>query len=113
MDRGGIQRIQVYADAETKWRIELAAAKHNLPVTSYCLEAIIQQLGEVEALDEAHIEIPVRPTARLVDRQLLAQMRGLRERIKARRGDKLITTDVLERVREERDDDLHESITGI
>ena len=48
-----------------------------------------------------------------VDRQLLAQVRELRERIKARRGDKLITTDVLEQVREERDEDLHESITGI
>jgi hypothetical protein len=30
------QRIQVYADPELKRRIELAAAKHNVPVTEYC-----------------------------------------------------------------------------
>lgn len=40
------QRIQVYTDPATKRRIELAAAKVNLPVTEYCLRAIEQQLAD-------------------------------------------------------------------
>jgi uncharacterized protein (DUF1778 family) len=40
------QRIQVYADPETKRRIELAAAKHETSVTEYCLAAIEQQLAD-------------------------------------------------------------------
>lgn len=43
------QRIQVYADPETRRRIGLAAAKHQMPVTEYCFEAIRQQLA-TEAL---------------------------------------------------------------
>jgi hypothetical protein len=38
--------------AETRRRIELAAAKYNLPVTEYCLNAIRQQLAEDDLLEE-------------------------------------------------------------
>ena len=43
------QRIQVYADPETRRRIGLVAAKHQMPVTEHCFEAIRQQLA-TEAL---------------------------------------------------------------
>ncbi|MDQ6694370.1 MAG: hypothetical protein M3014_08095 [Chloroflexota bacterium] len=103
-----VRRIQVYADAETKRRIELAAAKHDLPVTSYCLEAIMQQLEDDDVLEQEHIEIAVRPTDQIVDAQLIAQMRVLRDKVEARRGGKLITDDMVDQVRSERDEELHE-----
>lgn len=106
MDVREVRRIQVYADAETKRRIELAAVKHDLSVTTYCLEAIMQQLAEDEVLEEERVEIDVKPTARIVDVELIAQMRTLREKIKARRGGRPITTDVVEQVRAERDAEL-------
>jgi len=107
------RRIQVYAGAQTKRRIELAAAKRNLPVSSYCLEAIMQQLGEDDALEEARIEIPVQRAAQTVDLQLLAHMRALRDRIKTRRGGRLISIELLEQVRAERDAELHAGIIDL
>ena len=104
-----LSRIQVYADAETKRLIELAAAKRNLSVTTYCLEAIVQQLGEDQVLDEEKIEIEVKPTAQVIGAQLIAQMQALRESIKADRGGKPLTgdlLDVIEQVRAERDQEL-------
>ena len=104
-----MRRIQVYADAETKRRIELAAAKRNLPVTNYCLDAIVQQLGEDEVLEEERIEISVKPAIQTIDAQLIAQMRMLRESIKSQRGGKPLTADLLdiiEQVRAERDEEL-------
>lgn len=38
------KRIQIYVDDETMRRIELAAAKHDMPMTTYGLNAIQQQL---------------------------------------------------------------------
>lgn len=108
-----MRRIQVYADAETKRRIELAAAKRNLPVTAYCLEAIRQQLSEDEVLDQERIEIAVKTTPQVIDAQLITQMRALREKILARRGGKLITEDILEQVRAERDEELLEGIVSL
>jgi hypothetical protein len=105
------RRIQVYADAETKRRIELAAAKHNVPVTAYCLAAIMQQMSEDQVLEQEQIEIQIKPTAQTVDTQFLAQMRMLRERIKARRGGN-VSTDIVEQVRTERDEELLERISG-
>lgn len=52
------KRTQVYADEETKRRVDLAAAKHNVPVTEYCLAAIKQQLAEDDVLEREQIEIP-------------------------------------------------------
>ena len=40
------KRIQIYADDETIRRVEVAAQKHNLSVTTYCLTAIQHQLEE-------------------------------------------------------------------
>jgi hypothetical protein len=98
------QRIQVYADPELKRRIELAAAKHNIPVTEYCLDAIEQKLADEGLLEAEEIEIPVRPKKQ--DDTLIDDMRKLREEILARRGGKPIEIDILELVRSERDDEL-------
>ena len=97
------KRIQVYTDPETKRRIELAAAKQNLAVTKYCLEAIKARLAEDDILEQERVEIPVKPTE---GEDIIAQLRALREKIKARRGGKLITLDIVEQVREERDHEL-------
>lgn len=108
-----MQRIQVYANSETKRRIELAAAKRSLPVTAYCLEAIVQQLSEDEVLEEEQIEIAVKSDSQVVDARLLSEMRRLREKIRARRGGELISLDIVERVRAEREEELHEPIADL
>ena len=100
------QRIQVYADSETKRRIELAAAKHQMPVTEYCFEAIRQQLAEDDILEREKVEISITP-AKEVD--YITNLRHLREAILADRGGKLIDIDIaafIEQVREERDYEL-------
>jgi hypothetical protein len=98
------KRIQVYADLETKRRIELAAARRAVAVTQYCLEAIRQQLEEDDLLEREQIEIPVKP---IQDEVLIAELRALQEQIKAERGGKLIDVDrALEQIREERDYEL-------
>jgi hypothetical protein len=51
------QLIPVYADLELMRRIELAAAKHNVLVTEYCLDAIEQKLADEGLLDEKNTEI--------------------------------------------------------
>jgi len=99
----GKTRIQVYTDEETKRRIELAAAKHDIAITQYCLEAIRQQLAEDDMLERETIEIPIKPNR---DEDLIDDLCVLRERIKARRGGELITIDIVEQVREERDHEL-------
>ncbi len=97
------KRIQVYADAEMKRRIELAAAKHNIAVTEYCLAAITQQLADDNLLEEEQVTIPVKLAK---DEPLMADLRTLRESILARRGGRPITLDILEQVRDERADEL-------
>ncbi len=97
------QRIQVYADAETKRRIELAAAKYNVPVTEYCLSAIQQQLADDDLLEADQVTISIKPT---LDAEFIAGLEALQAKILARRGGKPIAIDILEQVREERDDEL-------
>jgi uncharacterized protein (DUF1778 family) len=97
------KRIQVYADPVTKRRIELAAARRDIPVTQYCLEAIQQKLAEEDMLERETIEIPIKQA---VDEDLIAGLRALREKILRRRGGKLISPDIVEQVREERDREL-------
>lgn len=97
-------RIQVYTDAETKRRIELAAARRDIAVTQYCLEAIRQRLADEEMLEKEKIEIPIRPEEK--DENLIADLRALRERILERRGGRPITRDVLDELRDERDREL-------
>jgi hypothetical protein len=96
--------IQVYADPETKRRIELAAAKYNVPVTEYCLSAIQQQLADDELLEQEQIDIPIAPTKQ--NNNLIATLDALHERILARRGGRPIDIDILEQVRDERENEL-------
>ena len=98
------KRVQVYADPETKRRIELAAAKRNMAVTEYCLTAIRQQLAEDDVLEENRIEIQIRATE---DADVVTALRALRERIKTRRGGKLIDVDAaLDQTRADREHEL-------
>jgi hypothetical protein len=99
------QRIQVYADPEMKRRIELAAAKYNVPVTEYCLNAIQQQLADDDVLEEAQVTIAVKPNQ--PDDTLIAELRALHQEILAYRGGEWIDVDAeLAAMREERDDEL-------
>jgi hypothetical protein len=98
------QRIQVYADPETKRRIELAAAKHDIPVTEYCLAAIRQRLADDDLLEHEQITIPVAPPQ---TDTLIEELRALHQEILAYRGGKLIDIDKeLETMRDERADEL-------
>jgi len=98
------QRIQVYADEETKRRIEVAALKRRMAVTDYCLAAIQQQLGEDAVLEESHVDMPITPAK---DSALLAELRALQDQITVRRaGETIDVVSVLEKVREERSDEL-------
>ena len=96
--------IQVYADPALKRRVEEAAAKHNVTIAEYSLEAIEQKLAEeglLEGTDENSLKTTVKN-----DDTLLEEMRQLREQILARRGGKPIQIDILEQLRSERDDEL-------
>lgn len=98
------KRIQVYADEETKRRIELAAAQHAVAVTEYCLEAIKQQLIEDDLMEAETVEIAVKPT-RPTD--VIADLRALQQEIKAHRKGKPIDVDrILNDLREERAHEL-------
>ena len=97
------RRIQVYADYDMKRRIELAAAKYNMPVTEYCLNAIQQQLADDDLLEEEQVAIPITPRT---DNDLIADLRALRNRILARRSGQPIDIDIVEQVRAERDEEL-------
>ncbi len=91
--------IQVYTDPEMKRRIELTAARLDVPVTQYCLEAIKQRLEDEELLDKEMIDIPANPEREDVD--VIADLRTLRERILERRGGQPITRDILDELQEE------------
>lgn len=98
------QRIQVYANGEMKRRIELAAAKYDMPVTEYCLAAIEQQLIDDDLLEQSKIEIPIQPT---ISNELVDELYSLQARILERRNGVLIDIDdALAQVREARDDEL-------
>lgn len=101
------KRIQVYADPETKRRIELAAAKRDLAVTEYCLAAIEQQLAEDDVLEQESILMPVMPAKNVYP---LRELHALRERILARRRGQLIdVAEAVEQAREERDHEIHDA----
>jgi uncharacterized protein (DUF1778 family) len=93
------KRIQVYADDRTKRQVELAASKQNMPVTQYCLHALLQQLAEDSLLEEERIEIPVESeqvglVARIHRRRVQMQ--------KALKGRPLSAVDTIESLRNER-----------
>lgn len=98
------QRIQVYTDPETKRRIELAAMKHDMPVTAYCIEAIRKQLADDDLLSREQIEIAV--SSQAPDSSLLTDMETLNAKILARRNGKHLEVDIVEQVRNERDEEL-------
>lgn len=99
------KRIQVYAGEELKRRIELAAARYQVPVTEYCLQAITQQLADDDLLEAEQIAIPVTTTKKTDT--LIEDLRALRVAILADRGGKLIdVNEMLEQMREERDYEL-------
>ena len=98
------KRIQVYADDEMKRRIELAAAKVDLPVTEYCMQAIRQRLMDDDMLERAKIEIFVNPYQQEYQ---IDRLRTLHARILMNRRGSLIDIDsILSTVREERDYEL-------
>lgn len=105
------QRIQVYADPQTKRRIELAAAKYDIPVTEYCLRAIEQQLVDDGLLEAEAITIPM--TSVSAD-DWLAQIRALHQDILAERGGEPIDVDAeLEQMRAERENELDDAHAGL
>ncbi|WP_374686514.1 hypothetical protein [Promineifilum sp.] len=101
-------RIQVYAEPILKRRIELAAAKRDMPVTEYCLAAIVQRLAEDEVLEARQVVIDVE---REQTEALVPTLRALHDSILIRRHGTLIDTDTtLEKVRRERGDELLNSL---
>lgn len=97
-------RIQVYADPQLKRRIELAAARFDVPVTDYCLDAIVHRLDEDELLNADRITIDVNPH---LPAALVAELKALHEQILGERGGELIDIDdALEGMRDERDEDI-------
>ena len=94
-------RIQVYADDETKRRIELAAFIREVSVTDYCLDAIRQQMADDDMLERAQVEVRLGAGA---PGDLGDDLRALRQRILARREGRLIDMAVLEQVRDEEED---------
>jgi uncharacterized protein (DUF1778 family) len=98
------KRIQVYADETMKRRIELAAAKHHMAVTEYCLQAITQQLADDEMLEAEQFTLTVSPA---LSEEFIANLRALQAKIKARRGGQPIDIDrIMQEMREERDREL-------
>jgi hypothetical protein len=98
------ERIQVYIDPRTKRRVELAAAKYDVPVTDYCLEAIIQRLAEDELLTPESIIIQVDPQPPV---NLGLALRALHEAIlDYRQGVSIDVDAAVNDTRDERDEEL-------
>ncbi len=97
-----MKRIQVYADDETKRRIELAAMIREVPVTEYCLDAINQRLREDDLLEHSQISVRL---ALGNEGDLIDDLRELRDRIRARRSE-IDVDELVDQVRAEREDEL-------
>ena len=100
MNETRVQQVRIDVDAETKRRIELAAAEKNVSVSEYLLTAARHQLvmdGILEPVDDEQSEFT----------QLVQDLRALRKGILAERNGELIDVDAfLNSVRDERDADL-------
>jgi hypothetical protein len=93
---------QIYVDDETIRRVEVAAQKHKLPVTTYCLTAIQHQLEEdgIE-VDELFVEAD-----QAQFQTVLEKIIDLQQRILKRRDGQSVDVDaLLEELREERDEE--------
>lgn len=96
------KRLQIYADDETVRRIELAAQKHNLPVSAYCLAAIQHQLEE-DGFEDSELFADDNQTE---FHELVDEIRDLQERIlRERNGQPVDVDSLLEELREERDEE--------
>ncbi|NKB66183.1 MAG: hypothetical protein GKR89_03905 [Candidatus Latescibacteria bacterium] len=96
------QRIQVYADDQTKRRIELAAAKRAVPVTEYCMAAIEDRLADDEMLDAQKVEIDI---VSQPDKKLIADLKRRHKRVLARRQGQPLDPAILDIVRQEREEE--------
>jgi hypothetical protein len=99
-------RIQLYVDPKMKRRIELVAAKYNLPVTQYCFEAVEQRFREDDVLDQKQISISVnqeRP-----NKKLIQDLRALHKEMEAyRQGQPLLDIEAdLDQIHEKRERDI-------
>lgn len=98
------QRIQLYASPEMKQRIEMAAARRNVPVAEYCLSAIEQQMADDDIVETRNPVLSVEPG---LDMQFIAHLEALQERIKRRRNGQPVDIDrAISEMRDERDDEL-------
>jgi hypothetical protein len=96
--------IQVYANAETKRRVELAAVRQGMPVTEYCLAAIKQRLVEDNMLERKQVEGPVQSSEK---DNVIAELRILHQDILTYRNAELLDIDRdLTAVREAREEVL-------
>lgn len=96
--------IQIYVDEGIRRRIELAAAKRNVSITSYCLAAIKQKLAEDDLLERDQIEIA---TTQRDEDDLIADLQALHAEILAYRGGQLLDINRgLEATRKARDDEI-------
>lgn len=94
------ERIQVYVDSDTKKRVELGAARQEVSVTRYCLDAIQQKLDEENLLNKDEITVPVdRKTHQL---QVINRIQSLREQtLERREGAELEIDSVIQDLRDE------------
>lgn len=96
--------IRVYANVETKHRVELAAIRQGLPVTEYCLAAIKQRLIEDNLLERKQGEGPVQSSKK---DNVIAELRTLHQDILTYRNAELLDIDHdLTAVREAREEVL-------
>ena len=102
------ERIQVYTDPSVKRLIEVAAIKHGVPVTQFCLDAIKQQLAEEDLLGKETVEIQIQPKK---SDDFIASLRASHQDILARRKGMLIDVDKeIENTRDERDREISTSL---
>jgi hypothetical protein len=75
-----------------------------MAVTEYCLQAITQQLADDELLEAEQFTLTV---SSALSEELIASLRALQAKIKARRGGQPIDIDrIMQKMQEERDREL-------
>jgi hypothetical protein len=95
------RRVQLYADDHIIRRIEVAAQKHNMAISAYCLTAIEHQLDEdgIESDD-------ILPTTQSQFENVLQEIKELQAQILQERAGQIIDVDsLLDGLREERDEE--------
>lgn len=96
-------QLEIKVDAETKKRVEAAAAEKNVSVDEYLLSAVQRQL-----VDDGLTAVRS-PLTQDESMQLVKDMRALRATILAERNGELIDVDaILDLVRDEGDAELYD-----